>query len=152
MPTTHNHFPRTYTNTTTKAAPPKTHFAFPVIIGTPPVLALALALLLVTLPCVTVAPAPVPLVFVTNPELDFPPVVLDAAAPPALVLGAVGAAFVFDGAAVTSVASGPSVITTGMYEKSVPVKVSVLMPGKLASVPVKDSTQTAEEASSEQSK
>lgn len=111
-----------------------------------------LALLTVTLACVPVAAASVPLVIVANPELDFPAVVLDAAAPPALVLEAVGATFVLEGAAATSVASGPSVITTGMYEKSVPVKVSVLKPGKLASVPVKDSTQTAEEASREQSK
>jgi len=139
-----------YTNTAAKAAPPNTHFAFPVTIGTPPVL--ALELLLVALACVTVAPDPDALVFVADPELDFPPVVLDTASPPALVvLAGVGAAPVLEGAA-TSVANGPSVITTGMYEKSVPVKVSVLMPGKLASVPVKDSTQTAEEASSEQSK
>jgi len=141
-----------YTNTAAKAAPPKTHFAFPVIIGTPPVLALALVLLLVALACVTVAPDPDALVFVADPELNFPPVVLDSAALPALVvLAAVGAAPVLEGAA-TSVASGPSVITTGMYEKSVPVKVSVVRPGKLASVPVKDSTQTAEDASREQSK
>lgn len=49
-------------------------------------------------------------------------------------------------------AAPPAVMYTGIYAKSVPVYVSVVSPGKLASVPPKDSTQTAETVeSSEQS-
>jgi len=38
----------------------------------------------------------------------------------------------------------PAVMVTGMYGWSVPVYVTVLLPGKLASSPPKDSMQTAE--------
>lgn len=74
---------------------------------------------------------------------------LDAFAP--IVLDAVGAAVVLDGAAAPPVFKAPAVITTGMYEKSVPVKVSVLEPGSFASLPPKDSVQTADDAPREQS-
>jgi len=82
-----------------------------------------------------------------GPELvSFPPDVFDPD-----VFDGVGAAVVLEGAAAPPVFNTPAVITTGIYVKSVPVKVSVLDPGKFASSPPKDSAHTADDAPREQS-
>jgi hypothetical protein len=117
------------------AAPPTSHLTFPVIAGTPAVLA-------EVLPTLVLAPVPV----------DFGP---DAVAPEAFELVlvlvvplpeasvAVGPPLTTEELDVTAAPTLP-VMITGMKVKSVPVKVSVLDPGKLASVPPKDSAQTAD--------
>ncbi len=57
---------------------------------------------------------------------------------------AVGLPFTIEEELGVTAAPALPVIITGMNVKSVPVKVSVLVPGKLASVPPKDSAHTAD--------
>jgi hypothetical protein len=81
---------------------------------------------------------PDPEVFALDPDVVAAPEVFDAA----------GVAAVVEGTAVFGelLAAEPAVpvMVTDMYAWLVPMYVSVDMPGKLASSPPKDSTQTAE--------
>jgi len=128
-------FPRPYKKTTATTAPPTTHPAFLVITGAAPVLLAVDVVVELTPVCAAMVIVPVAFEHRDARHVD--------------VLSTVGLALVFEG---TELLSTPAVIITGIYVKSVPVKVSVVEPGKFACLPPNDSLQTAEDASREQSK
>lgn len=109
-------------------APPNTHLLLPVTAGTPAVLVAEDA--------------------VWAPPLELPPDPEVFVGAPEVVVGATLPLFVVEGTAELGESLEPpaarAVTITGMYGWSVPVYVSVDMPGKLASVPPNDSMQTAE--------
>jgi len=122
--------------TTARATPPRTNPVRPVTPGAPSVLVLVEDFDELLAVCEEVLPvfAAVLEILLVLELVFFVPDVFDA----------VGAVVVLEGAAEPSLDPAPVVIVAGMYVKSVPVNVSVVIPGLFASSPPKDSVQTAD--------
>lgn len=134
--------PRNHSRAKAAAAPPTTHWALPVIMAWA-----APALLELVLPVLCDAALPVPVVLELFPADElFSTDVFEAVAALFVVEAGVVAELVDPPVPVAvpkSVLGGrESVSVTGMYEISDGSSVVVLIPGKLASSPPKDSVQT----------
>ena len=126
--------------TIARATPPRTNPVRPVTPGAPPVLVLVLVLVEDFDELLAVCEEVLP-VFAAVLEILL---VLELVSFVPDVFNAVGAVVVLEGAAEPPLDPAPVVIVAGMYVKSVPVNVSVVIPGLFASSPPKDSVQTAD--------